>query len=93
MNVHDVIALARAGYTAEQITAFVNMASAQPQQMPQQMPQQNVDPVLSQLRALTAAVQTGNILNSNQPKQQDSGDIIAAIINPPSGNNQNGGSK
>ena len=86
-NVNDIITLARAGYTAEQISVILN-ASAQPvQQIPaqpvQQIPAQTNDPVLEQLRQLTGLVQMNNINGSTMPAKQSADDIVASIINPP----------
>ena len=84
MEIRDILTLARAGYTAEQIELFAKAEQAQPQpmQMAQPQPMQYSDPVLEQLRVLTGAVQAGNINATQQPAVRGVDDIIGNIINP-----------
>ena len=92
MEINDILTLARAGFTAEQISRFA--AIAQPVQPVQPVqpaqPAQPVQPVqqendfAAQLAALTAAIHANGILGSEQPKQETAEDILASIINPPS---------
>ena len=77
MDFSDIVALAKAGFTAAQIAALAQQM-AQPQQMGDYL-----SPVMEQLRALTSAVQNGNIMNSNQPAARTAEQIVAEIINPP----------
>lgn len=43
----------------------------------------NVTAMLQKLGVLTDAIQANGLLNANQPKQQTTDDILAAIIAPP----------
>ena len=88
MEIKDILTLARAGFTAEQISRFAAISQpAQPVQPVQ--PAQPVQPVqqendfAAQLAALTAAIHANGILGSEQPKQETAEDILASIINPP----------
>lgn len=83
MKIEDVIALAHAGFTAEQIAAM-NQPQIQPQ-MQNQMQNQN-DPMsalLAQMGILTNTVQNMNINNSAMPQPESADQILANIINPP----------
>lgn len=103
MTNEDILTLARAGFSAQQIAALNQVsASATPaaQTMTQQMQQttQNVqqplDAMSQQIAALTQAVQANAIAGTNQPKVQTTDDVLAEIINPPSVMAaQNGGAK
>lgn len=77
MDIKDIIALANAGFTAQQIATMATTAPA-----PAPVP---VDPIMEQLKALTTAVQTNAIINSQLPITQPETpeDILASIINPP----------
>ena len=79
MDIKDIIALANAGFTAQQIAT---MATTAPAPAPAPVP---VDPIMEQLKALTTAVQTNAIINSQLPITQPETpeDILASIINPP----------
>ena len=81
-NAENVLVLAKAGFTAQQIAGLSMLAgqSAQPTQPTQ--PAQTVDPVLAELQKLTGLVQGSNIMNVNQPKVQTAEEILAEIINP-----------
>ena len=87
-NVENVLVLAKAGFTAQQIAGLSILAgqpaqpvqSAQPVQPAQ--PAQRVDPVLAELQKLTGLVQGSNIMNVNQPNVQTPEEILAEIINP-----------
>ena len=76
MKIEDIISLAKAGFTADQISRFAAISQPQPQ------PQQEND-FAAQLAALTAAIHANGILGSEQPKQETAEDILASIINPP----------
>ena len=55
----------------------------QPQQMQQQMQQNGYDKIMSELLGLKQAVQTGNMMHTQQPEQpKTADDIIANIIAP-----------
>ena len=88
MNINDVVALARAGFTSAQIAA---MANAQPQIQPQIQPQNGSDPIaalMAQMGILTNAVQGMNINNAAQPAPETADQILASIINPPKAANK-----
>ena len=72
MNISDIVALARAGFTAEQI-ARMNAPAPAPEP---------ANDVSAQIAALTAAIQANAILHSNQPKQETADDILANILDP-----------
>ena len=76
MTQNDILVLARAGFTAQQISALAQM---QPVQQMQPMG----DPFAQQLAQLTQAIQANGILSAQQPKQETAEDVLASIINPP----------
>ena len=87
----EILTLAKAGFTAQQIAGLSMVANqpvptpAQPVPTPAQpvpTPAQPVDPVLAELQKLTGLVQGSNIMNVNQPKIQTPEEILAEIINP-----------
>lgn len=104
MDIKDIIALANAGFTAQQIATMATTAPAPapaPTPVPAPVPAPApapapvpapapapapVDPIMEQLKALTTAVQTNAIINSQLPITQPETpeDILASIINPPS---------
>ena len=102
MQKEDIIALARAGFTVEQIAAIAQQpdnpapveapaAPAPAQTAPAPAPVQpapGMDDVLKKLGVLTEAIQSSAILNSSQPKEESPDDILAAIIAPPKKNEQ-----
>lgn len=92
MKLEDIVALAKAGYTAEQISQLAAAGSAPAEQkVAAQTPAEPATPakpdpmeaMLAQLSQLTAAVQANGILGSTQPKQPTADDILASIIAPP----------
>ena len=88
MNFDDILTLARAGFTAEQISKISQLHQLSQPVQPVR-PVQPVQPVqpendfAAQLAALTAAIHANGILGSEQPKQETAEDILASIINPP----------
>ncbi len=96
VNANDVLTLAKAGFTAQQIAALSSLtgqpAPAEPQPA-QPQPAQPAPPapasdggvsaMLEKLGVLTEAIQANGLLNANQPKPQTTDDILAAIIAPP----------
>ena len=87
----EILTLAKAGFTAQQIAGLSMVANqpvatpAQPVPTPAQpvpTPAQPIDPVLAELQKLTGLVQGSNIMNVNQPKVQTPEEILAEIINP-----------
>ena len=85
MNISDIVALAKAGFTAAQIAAMAQPAVQTPAQPAVQTPAQpqHNDPIMAQLAALTTAINNNAIVNTNMPKPQTADEILAEIINPP----------
>ena len=99
MTTQDVLALAKAGYTAEQISALAAAEQAQPQEQEQEQPQeqkqkqkleqeqpqeQEQQPdILAELREIKTAILKGAYMGAQQPEAQDAEAALAAIINPP----------
>ena len=90
MKATDIIALATAGYTAEQIAVIAKAAKEQPVQQPVQQPAQQpaqqpdgYADLMGRLDALTTQIQQSAILNSAQPREETADDILANIIDPP----------
>ena len=92
MDIKDIITLANAGFTAQQIATMATPPVPTPVPAPVPAPVPTpvpapvpVDPIMEQLKALTAAVQTNAIINSQLPITQPETpeDILASIINPP----------
>ena len=90
MKASDIIALATAGYTAEQIAVIAKAAKEQPAQQPAQQPSQQpaqqpdgYADLMGKLDALTTQIQQSAILNSAQPREETADDILANIIDPP----------
>ena len=95
---NDILTLARAGFTASQISALNAIQTpvqtpVQPVQ-PVQTPVQPMQPVQAQVQPVTdqygdtlnqilSAIQTNAINQTTQPKVQTTDDILAEIINPP----------
>ena len=91
MTQNDVLTLARAGFTAQQISALAQMQPVQ--QMQQMQPVQQMqpaqqmqpvgDPFVQQLAKLTQAIQANGILSTQQPNPETADEVLASIINPP----------
>lgn len=98
MKFEDVVALAKAGYTADQIAKMAPLADKQQpaaqieqpvpaMQTPAQIEQpaaavQQPDPILVALEKLTSAVQANGILRAEQPAEPSEEEILASIIMP-----------
>lgn len=92
MTNEDVLALARAGFTAQQIAALGQVTTPSPSPSPSpatatatdngtgmdanDVVQKAANQIVTQLQAL-------GINQSNQPPVQTTNDILASIINPP----------
>ena len=76
MTMQDILTLAKAGYTAEQISALAAAEQAQPQE--QEQPD-----ILAELREIKSAILKGAYMGAQQPAAQDAEAALAAIINPP----------
>ena len=93
MNAKDIIALANAGFTADQIAKIAQAdepapaPAAEPAPAPAPAPEQQAPfeyaNLLDKMDNLVAQIQQSAILNSDQPKEESADDILAAVINPP----------
>lgn len=93
MNAKDIIALANAGFTADQIAKIAQAddpapaPAAEPAPAPAPAPAQQAPfeyaNLLDKMDTLVAQIQQSAILNSAQPKEESADDILAAIIDPP----------
>ena len=94
----DILTLAKAGYTAAQISALA-AAEQEPKQEqkqeqkqepkqeqkqePQQEPKQEQPDIIAELREIKSAILKGAYMGAQQPSTQDAESALAAIINPP----------
>ena len=96
-NNEDILTLAKAGFTAQQIAAL-NMVGTAPAPAPEPTPAPapeptpapapaqgtTMDEILKSVQGLTQTFQNGFIMGAQQPKPVTAEDILANIINPPS---------
>lgn len=94
MKFEDVVALAKAGYTADQIAKMAPLADKQQPTAPdvqqpapavqieQPAPAVQPDPILAALEKLTNAVQANGIMRAEQPAEPSEEEILASIIMP-----------
>lgn len=94
MTMQDILTLAKAGYTAAQISALAAAEQTRPQPDPKPAdpqpdpkpadpkPEQNGD-IIAELRELKTAILNSAMLGTQMPKPQDAEAALAAIINPP----------
>ena len=82
MTIPEIIALAQAGFSAQQIAAMAAAPAPAPAPAP--------DPVADmlsklgvQMSSLTSAIQSSNLLSAQHPQPQTADDILASIIAPP----------
>lgn len=83
MKTNDILTLARAGFTAQQISALASIK--EPETQTQQTATQANNQMQNNLvnvNDLMQTMQAMNILNANQPKTETVDDILASIINP-----------
>ena len=94
MNVSDILTLAKAGFTAEQIGKLMTIDA--PASAPASAPAQaqddtkaQFDKVFQQIADLTGIVQRGNIATVHQPdaKPLTAEDVLSEIIRPAKGGN------
>ena len=78
MTMQDILTLAKAGYTAEQISALAAAEQTQPQEQEQEQPD-----IIAELREIKSAILKGAYMGAQQPAAQDAEAALAAIINPP----------
>ena len=88
MTMQDVLTLAKAGYTAAQISALAaaEQEQKQPEQkQPEQKPEQKQEQpdIIAELREIKSAILAGAYMGAQQPATQDAESALAAIINPP----------
>ena len=90
MSVSDILALAKAGFTAEQIGKLmtIDAPASAPASAPDDTKAQ-FDKVFQQIADLTGIVQRGNIATAHQPDAQPltAEDVLAEIIRPAKGGN------
>lgn len=98
-NSNDFLILAKAGFTAEQITKILsenklqNTPSPVPVPDPKPEPKPEPKPANENINAgleakfdtLITLIQQNNLANAQQPKEQTMDDVIASIINPNGG--------
>ena len=91
----DILTLAKAGYTAAQISALA--AAEQEQKQPEQKQPEQKQPeqkqpeqkqpeqpdIIAELREIKSAILAGAYMGAQQPATQDAESALAAIINPP----------
>ena len=87
MKQEDIVALARAGFTREQIVALAGLQQTAPIQqsvLVHQQSESSGDPVLDALMGLREDMKKQALLFSSQPpaQQETTDDILASIINP-----------
>lgn len=97
MNVDDILTLAKAGFTAEQIAAMNPTPTGAPVKDPEppspapkedpgpSFPapaQTDLAPVLAEIKGLREAIQAQAAHGSQLPAQQSVDDILAAVLDP-----------
>ncbi len=112
-NNEDILTLAKAGFTAQQIAALSVVGNAPtpvPAPAPEPAPAPAPEPapapapvpnnptgnpdnismadIMAQISGLNKTIQSGALLNTQQPQQPTAEDILAQIINPPSLNKE-----
>ena len=85
INFSDFVALAKAGYTADQINklAIATMNAAAPAPAPVPAAFDPVQELLKQFAELKGAVQANAVQQSAQPPEPTAEQILAEIIDPP----------
>ena len=99
MTMQDILTLAKAGYTAAQISALAaaeqEPKQPEPKQPEQKQPEQKQPEqkqpeqkqeqpdILAELREIKSAILAGAYMGAQQPATQDAESALAAIINPP----------
>ena len=87
MEIKDVIALANAGFTKDQIAKIatsINAPAPAPAPVPAPAPASSgVDDILKELGIIKDTMQANALLGAQQPKPETTDDILASIINPP----------
>ena len=86
MTMQDILTLAKAGYTAAQISALAaaEQEPKKPEQEQKKPEQEQGQPdILAELREIKSAILAGAYMGAQQPATQDAESALAAIINPP----------
>lgn len=88
MTRDDILTLAKAGFTAQQIAALASVGATPPAPAPAPAPASaptpgTVDAILTKLGVLTDTLQSSAILSAQQPRPETADDILAHIIAPP----------
>ena len=78
MNANDILALAHAGFNAEQIMQ-ISAAMTAPAPAPTAV---DIAALLGRMDVMTQTLQASNILGSMQPPQPTADEILANIIAP-----------
>ena len=88
MKKDDILTLAKAGFTAEQIAALSKIQE-EPKKGEQKSPENKTDPapgtdeaLLKAIEGLGVKIEGMNITASNQPEVETADQILASIINP-----------
>ena len=93
MNVSDILTLAKAGFTAEQIGKLMQIGAPVPTPAPAPVPtpapvpdttREQFDKVFQQIAKLTGIVQKGNLQNAqvDNSKTLTAEDVLSEIIRP-----------
>ena len=84
MKTDEILILAKAGFTAEQIAALSTADSAPVATPPVATPPvgSQLEQYLATIAQFTAAMQANGILNSRQPTPPTTEDILASIVDP-----------
>lgn len=89
MNVSDILTLAKAGFTAEQIGKLMQIGAPAPVPAPAPAPvkdntQEQFDKMFQQIANLTGIVQKGNLQNAqvDNSKTLTAEDVLSEIIRP-----------
>ena len=85
MEIKDIIALANAGFNAEQIMR-INESIKPPETVEKPVEKVEKNPfnqMMEKMDSLISTIKTSNINNSSQPEQMSMDDFLASIINPP----------
>ena len=87
MKIDDIIALAKAGFTKEQIgdlNRILSQPEPKPTPQPQPKPAKDYQKIFEELTGIKQAIQQGNIGSDSFTKPaRTTDDILADLINPP----------
>ena len=92
MNINDVIALSKAGFSSAQIAQMAIAAAQNPEPAPAQDNKADFDAILAAIGGLKTQLHQQAIQTAQQPAQQQqptAEDMLASIINPPAAVNDN----